>query len=456
MTPLFGIETEYGLSIPDGSPKTQLEDARRVVSACPIPHVKRWDYAMESPRRDLRGFVVDRLQHDPVDARWDSDSTSSDDLRSDRILINGARFYNDHGHPEYATPECSTLFDLVAHDLAGESIALASAKAHGATLYKNNSDYSGAAYGTHENYLVPREHSVQDLASALIPLLVSRQLLCGAGKVGSETRMPCRFQLSQRADFLTEVSSVDTLYRRPIFNTRDEPHADASKWIRLHTICGDADRSEWATAMKVAMVQIALRLLAVGEAPKWRLADPVKAFREISTDEARHWRVELEGGNWTTAVDILESYLAAGQQRLRNIDTDTDWALAEWQVAIDDLRDDYTKLADRVDWVAKFWMFNQLAEETGKWDEDMLRSAELEYHDIDPGTSLYRALVDMGKMRTLISADRVRSAMTAAPPTRAAQRASLVDCEADSVESIGWRRAIVAGKIVEFEIEGTG
>ena len=258
---LYGLETEYGLAMPEGTPKTQVEDARRVVRSCTAQHVTNWDYAFESPRADLRGFTASKLSHDPIDARWDEGRPILEDERSDRILINGARFYNDHGHPEYATPECGRLMELVAHDRAGELIALEAAKQHGATLYKNNSDYSGASYGTHENYLVSRDIGYEQLAAGLLPLMVCRQLLTGAGKVGSEVGRPCRYQLSQRADFMSEVVSVDTLFKRPIFNTRDEPHADSAGWMRLHVICGDANRSEWATAMKFGMMQLAIDLI---------------------------------------------------------------------------------------------------------------------------------------------------------------------------------------------------
>src|SRR5207253_1479823 len=155
---------------------------------------------------------------------------SDREVRSDRVLPNGARLYNDHGHPEYSTPECLSLSELAMHDKAGEIAVLRAAKAYQessglqAQIYKNNTDFHGASYGTHENYLVPRAVGYEKLFKAITPMLIARQILCGAGKVGSESGSPARYQLSQRADFFTEPSSVDTLYRRPVFNTRDEPH----------------------------------------------------------------------------------------------------------------------------------------------------------------------------------------------------------------------------------------
>lgn len=456
MKRLFGIETEYGLSMPDGNPRTQVNDARRLVAACTVPHALGWDYSNEDPRADIRGFRATHLRQDPVDAAFDEGARPGGaDERADRILVNGARFYNDHGHPEYATPECSRLIDLVAHDRAGERIALAAAKAMGATLYKNNSDYSGASYGTHENYLVPRETSYERLAAGLLPLLISRQLFVGAGKVGSEAGRPVDFQLSQRADFMTEVAAVDTLYRRPIFNTRDESHADAARWIRLHVICGDANRSEWATAMKVGMVSVALDLIEIDEAPVWRFADPVRAFSDISKDHEFCWKIALGRDSWTTGPDVLESYLAAAGKYLAGKDAETDWVLSEWNDALIDLRIDPMRLADRTDWAAKRALLAAYAEDVGKWEIDAMRAAEMEYHDVDPATSLFDVLVVMGRMRRLIEDARIGDCTATAPNTRAKHRGQVVAEQADRIEAIGWRRVVVGGKAVEFEVEGT-
>jgi proteasome accessory factor A len=452
---LYGIETEYGLSIPGGDPRTQLEDSRRLVAACDVWHATGWDYALETPRNDLRGFTAANLRRDPVDAQWDHGESPIDDERSDRVLANGARFYNDHGHPEYATPECSRLLELVEHDRAGERIALSAAKKVGATLYKNNSDYSGASYGTHENYLVSRAIGYNDLAAGLLPMLICRQLFVGAGKVGSEAGRPVDYQLSQRADFMTDVSSVDTLYRRPIFNTRDEPHADASKWLRLHVICGDANRSEWATAMKFGMTRVALDLIAINEIPVWRFADPVRAFSDVSKDSEQCWRIALDKNSWTTAPNVLESYLSAANKTLRGQSAETDWVLDEWQRALADLADDPDRLRDRADWAAKLQLLRTYADDIGKWDIDSLRAVELEYHDVDPETSLFDLLVGMGNMRSLVSEDRIGKAISTAPRSRAEHRSQVIAEESDRIEKIGWRRAVVAGNTIEFEIEGT-
>jgi len=270
MSRLFGIETEYGIWTSGRDTADLMEEARAVVRAYTGASAGPWDYRPEDPRRDMRGFKVDHLNSNPTDAQYDrpgGPTMSMAEQRNDRVLVNGARLYNDHGHPEYATPECRRLRDLVAHDKAGERIVLAAAQALSATrrpasrgrpgedeerpfngevsIYKNNTDFHGMSYGCHEGYLVPREVPFEALFRGVLPFFVTRQIFAGAGKVGVETSGPfaeqCQFQLSQRADFFTEEASVDTLHRRPIVNTRDEPHADPRKYRRFHVIVGDAN-----------------------------------------------------------------------------------------------------------------------------------------------------------------------------------------------------------------------
>ena len=241
---LCGLETEYGLSIVGRGAETQIEDSMALVRSNPYQRCSIWDYEWESPRRDLRGFSVDRLQADPVDAQmgFGEHLGSAQDVRSDQILSNGARLYNDHGHPEYATPESWSIHEAARLDHLGAQIVwkvaqeFAQRTGYEVRMYRNNTDFHGSSYGSHESYLMPREIGWQACYEALLPLLVVRPIVCGAGKVGSESHTPCHFQLSQRADFFAEPLNVDTLYRRPIFNTRDEPHADPEKWMRVHVI----------------------------------------------------------------------------------------------------------------------------------------------------------------------------------------------------------------------------
>ncbi|MEW5883674.1 MAG: proteasome accessory factor PafA2 family protein [Armatimonadota bacterium] len=456
---LCGIETEYGLAVEERTPADQMLDAARLVSSLEGQACTAWDYAFESSRNDLRGFKVESLATDPVDARWDEGREAPVE-RVDRVLPNGARFYNDHGHPEYATPECRRLLDIVAHDRAGERIVLAAARAyeretgHRVRLYKNNTDFHGASYGTHENYLVSRDIPFDRLLRGLVPFLCVRQMLVGAGKVGSEVGDRAPFQLSQRAEFFQELASVDTLYRRPIFNTRDEPHADPARWMRLHVIVGDANRMEWCTAMKVGMTALVLDLIEADDVPGLGLRSPVRTIAEVSKRLDAKSRVELESGSWTTPLDVLESYLAACEVRFGGRDAETDWVLAEWRLAVTDLAEDPARLADRVDWVAK----RQILEQVGGGDVAHLQSVDLEYANLDPEESLFDALLADGAVQHLVPEPRVLDAMSIPPTTtRACERGTLIRENLHEIRTIGWRRAVLkSDEVIEFAPESTG
>src|SRR5579862_6905452 len=357
---LAGIETEYGLFLEGRGAEEQIEDAKALVRGYPGECFVGWDYRYESPRADLRGFKLERLAFDPEDAKFDRGKSHGQDheIRSDRILPNGARFYNDHGHPEYSTPECWGLNELALHDCAGQIVvhraaqAYAEASGKAVRIYKNNTDFHGASYGTHESYLVPRSVPYDDLFKAVLPMLVVRQVLTGAGKVGSESGTKCDFQLSQRADFFAEPANTETLFRRPIFNTRDEPHADPRDWVRLHVISGDANMIPRCTARKVGLVKLAIQLCLAGSAPIWKFANPVQAIQSISRDQSREFRVELSGRNWTTAREIFESYFAAAEASIE-LDDDSSWTIYNSRLLLDALMKDPAVFRSQVDWAAK-------------------------------------------------------------------------------------------------------
>lgn len=396
---LCGLETEYGLYIEGRGAEEQIDDAMTLVRSYPNERRVNWDYRFESPRADLRGFSVDRLAFDPEDAKFDKGQRyrgSDAETRSDIILPNGARFYNDHGHPEYATPECWSLDELVAHDVAGQECVLRAARGYDkpAKLYKNNTDFHGASYGTHESYLVPRSVPFTRLYEAVLPVLVVRSVLCGAGKVGSESGKSCAYQLSQRADFFSEPLNVETLYRRPIFNTRDEPHGDPREWVRLHVISGDANMIPVATKRKVGLVKLAIRLAEIGEAPKWSFADPVEAAKSLSRDESMKFEIRLSGASWTNAYEVFESYFAAADRFL---------AEAELCEVIDECRQllplvskNDPSLTRSIDWAAKRYLIEQVLESEGlDWREPSLSAYDLEYSNVDPDEGLFFALADM-------------------------------------------------------------
>jgi proteasome accessory factor A len=393
---------------------------------------------------------VRTLARDTTDAQFDKDSAhyrSQSDERSDRVLVNGARLYNDHGHPEYSTPECRSLFDLVAHDRAGERIvwqcALERARdGEAVTLYKNNTDFHGASYGCHEGYLLSRDVPYEDLKRAMIPFLLTRQIFAGAGKVGIEpaSRSDCKFQLSQRADYVTEDESVDTLAHRPVFNTRDEPHADPRVHRRLHVIVGDANMSETATALKVGSTALVLRLLEAGWRPSLTLLDPAKAIRDISRDPSRRWIVEMDGRKTMSAVDIQRVYCQEALHVLEDLPDSLAWAAAEWLSVLDQLERDPMALGDRLDWVAKLQLVEAFRdEERLEWDDPMLQSIDLAYSDVDPDAGLYHGLEQEGQVVRLVDEGRIERAMLDAPgDTRAAVRGALVERFSEDIESISW------------------
>jgi hypothetical protein len=457
---LSGIETEYGLLLEGRGAEEQVEDATAFVTAYPGIHFAGWDYRYESPRTDLRGFAVSRLAIDPVDAQFDEGRKRppAHDIRADRILPNGARFYNDHGHPEYSTPECWSLRELALHDKAGEMVlhrtaqAVASATGLGVRVYKNNTDFHGASYGTHESYLVPRAIGFDRLYRSVSPILIARQILCGAGKVGTESGRSCVYQLSQRADFFSEPFNPETLYRRPIFNTRDEPHADPRDWIRLHVISGDANMMPSATARKVGLVKIALALEAIDEAPIWRVRNPVEAFQSVSRDDSYQFRIDLDGGSWTTAQQIIESYLAAAEKvfGLRpglvedSAEAEYYELTLECRALLGDLKECPERFARTVDWAAKKRMIEHyLEEERTDWSDPSLRSFDLEYHNVDPEEGLFFALQQMDEVDPAPSEEKLELRLRAnLEGTRARARGLAVAKFPGSLATASWRSLV--------------
>ena len=452
MTRLFGIETEYGIVVEGLGANDWISESIAVVRSVGGKAVGGWNYRGEDPRRDMRGFTVQQLSTNPDDAQFDAPTSrpmSREEERSDRILANGARFYNDHGHPEYATPECRGLRDLVAHDKAGERIVYAAAQRRAqenkraVSIYKNNTDFHGASYGTHEGYLMRRDVPTETLIQGLLPFFASRQIIAGAGKAGVEndpSAPPSTFQLSQRADYFNVESSVDTLHNRPLVNTRDEPHATPRLYRRLHVICGDANMSEVATALKVGTTSLVLQLLEDGLNAPIKLADPVRATKQISRDITLKQTVERVGGPALTGLEIQRIYQQEAQKRLAGKDEDTDWTLAEWAAALDALEADPLALADTLDWAAKFKLLDAFRQEEGlAWNDPYMQSLDLAYHDVDPDASLYYGLEQAGEIRRLVTDARVEAAMTCPPgDTRAYIRGLFVSRFGPSIRSVGW------------------
>lgn len=441
---LCGLDTEYGLLVEGRGAEDQIDDATAFVRASPDGRFVGWDYRAENPRADLRGFRLDALAFDPVDAQFDAGRNhgAPHEIRADRILANGARFYNDHGHPEYATPECRSLWELALQDRVGETFMLRAARAlseeteREVRVYKNNTDFHGASYGTHESYLVPRALGFDRLFAACVPMLVARQVLVGAGKVGSETGPWIDYQLSQRADFFVEPANAETLYRRPVFNTRDEPHGDSRQWIRLHVIAGDANMIPAATARKMGLIKLALHLAEAGEPPDFKLADPVRAFMDVSRDAKYRFEIKLSNGAWTTADEILEGYFAAAEARLE-LDEDLRWTIDSSRRLMSQLRTNFDEFRREVDWAAKRFVLEQ----TGlDWKDAGMRSYDLEYHNPDPDEGLHSALEEMGEVASPPPVED--RGETVREGTRARARSIAVRKFSDDLISASWRTLV--------------
>ncbi len=469
MRRLFGLETEYGIQVDGVDDMDVVVESMELIRCYLVEDfVARWDYQLENPRRDMRGFEVDELLNDQDETvhlqRDRQRKIPLKDLKSDLIISNGARLYNDHTHPEYSTPECHSLFDLVALDRAGERILLHCAARRSATraggglvrLYKNNTDFAEHSYGCHENFLLPRQLPFQQVIEGLIPFLVTRQLYAGAGKVGVECDPQARastYQLSQRADFFETLASVDTMTRRPLVNTRDEPHANADQYRRLHLIIGDANMSEWATALKVGALALVLDLLEAGALPRWELADPVAALKTLSRDPSHQWAVPLAGGKTVSALEIQRSYLEAAGRLAQGRDPETDWVLAQWQEALEKLGNDPLDLLGRCDWVTKKWLLDTFAQAEGlDWENPdhrvWLQSQDLEYSNIDPEEGLYLLLEAQGQMTRLVGEEEVLRGMTRPPAdTRAYFRGRCLERFGAAVRSLNWDS-------IEFSVNG--
>ncbi len=460
---LFGLETEYGITREDQETVDPVTESMALVRAhLSAAFERRWDYSGEDPHEDARGFRVSGLQQDKEEdqfAEMDAHRPFSfHEMKSDLVLPNGARFYNDHTHPEYSTPECRSLKDLIAHDRAGERIVQRAAARRNrdlggphVQLYKNNTDFHGHSYGCHDNYLVSRAIPFSTLVSGLMPFLVTRQVVAGSGKIGIESQesgfVPGRYQLSQRADFVETDLSVDTMHNRPILNTRDEPHADRARYRRLHLIVGDANMCEYATALKVGTTRLVLELIERDAAPTLDVEQPVAAIKALSRDPDLKTTVRVNQGTALTGLEIQEQYLSQAQKALKGADPETDWVLKEWEETLESLRSDRGRLVGKLDWVTKLWLLETFArEERLGWDDPWLASLDLEYHNVNQDRGLYLGLEAEGKTWRLSGDHEVEAALAAGPEdTRGGLRGLCVRRFPEQVKSVQWERIQFTG-----------
>lgn len=441
-----GIETEYGIST-RGFEVSPVTSSSMLVNAYAGTFRQKigWDFLDENPSSDARG-----AQSEP------SFPPEIETHLVNAVLSNGARYYVDHAHPEVSTPECVTPTEVVMYDLAGEGIIRASMAAVSRLLpegqeiltYKNNSDGKGNSYGCHENYLVARETPFGKLSAQITSHFVTRQVFCGAGKVGVENGDETTpYQISQRADFFEEEVGLETTLKRPIVNTRDEPHCDPLKYRRLHVIVGDANMSELATFLKVGSTALVLAAIEDDFFPHdLVIRRPVQEIRAVSHDVSLKHLIELQDGRRVTALDVQDMLIDACTRFLTVAESDPTggegaMVLDEWRSVVADLRSDSSLVADRVDWVAKQRIVRGLADRHALGPHDVrLKAVDLQYHDMRAD----KCLAFRAGLRNLVSESDVVRAQTEPPDsTRAYFRGHCVQRWPDSIVAANWDSIVI-------------
>jgi proteasome accessory factor A len=448
-----GSEVEYGIAVTGQPHANPMVASTHVVNSYAAAHGltrrARWDFEEENPLRDARGFDLSRDAADP------SQLTDEDLGLANIILSNGARLYVDHAHPEYSSPEVTNPRDVVVWEKAGEAVMRLGAElagrlpgAYPIVLYKNNVDNKGASYGAHENYLMARDVPFETIVEQLTPFFVSRQVITGAGRVGQRQDGSVHaFQLAQRADYMEVGVGLETTLKRPIINTRDEPHADPKKYRRLHVILGDANCSEIAIYLKHGMTSLVLGMIEAGELSDVpQLANPVQALHDISHDPTLKASVELFDGRTITALDLQGHYLTAAQGFIERHGSDeqTDDVLARWEGLLGRLAIDPHQCARELDWVAKLGLLERYRDRDGlDWDHAKLHLVDLQYHDVRVEKGLYHSLVRSGRMDRLIADDEIKDAV-ATPPvdTRAYFRGMCLARFAPEIAAASWDSVI--------------
>jgi len=453
----MGTETEYGISVPGQPGANAMVSSSQIVNAYQAAtsaraRRPRWDFEEENPLRDARGFDLAR------EAADSSQLTDEDLGLANVILTNGARLYVDHAHPEYSAPETTDPLSAVIWDKAGERVMAAAATAAAAIpggqpiqLYKNNTDSKGASYGCHENYLMSRATPFADIVRHLTPFFVSRQVVCGAGRVslGADGR-DSGFQISQRADFFEVEVGLETTLKRPIINTRDEPHADPEKYRRLHVIIGDANLSEISTYLKLGTTALVLAMIE----DRFLAADlgieaPVSELRAVSHDPTCKHLITLRDGRRMTAVQLQLEYLELARKYTEDRyggDTDelTADVLDRWESVLARLAEDPLLTARELDWTAKLEVLNGYRARDGlAWSHPRLQLVDLQYADVRPDRGLYNRLASLGRMTRLVTDEQVTRAITEPPDdTRAYFRGRCLRKYPDAVAAASWDSVI--------------
>ena len=449
---IMGIETEYGVLRPGDARTTPMVLSGQVVRAYADAvglnaAQSRWDYSDESPLRDQRGYDVAR------EIAHESQLTDEvDPSFANVVLANGARLYVDHAHPEYSSPEVTNPRDAVRYDRAGELVMRRAAaaladRAEGPTqLYKNNTDGRGASYGTHENYLLRRDVPWARVVAGMTPFFVARQIITGSGRVGIGAESErAGFQLTQRADFFEAEVGLETTLKRPIINTRDEPHADHTKYRRLHVIVGDANHADVANLLKTGMTSLVLGALEDEALPHIVLERPVASMRAVSRDVSLTEALPLVGGGSMTALDVLEAYRDATHSWWQRRDDDpvpeqTREVFEHWGRVVDALRTAPSSLVKDLDWVAKqSVMEGFLARHGTDWADPRLRALDIQWSDARADKGVFHTLERAGRFTRLFTDEEIAEAVVAPPPdTRAWLRGKSIEAFGSDVASASW------------------
>jgi proteasome accessory factor A len=418
---VMGTETEFGLIHKGDGDFDPVAHSLLLLNSDPrlAESTVLWDYEGENPLLDARGFEVKGERERP-------EPQSNKSLN--KVLLNGGRFYVDGAHPEYSTPECTTPRELVRFEKAGERIAAACRRQVDALkggqdrflLYKNNTDGKGNSYGYHENYLLSRAVPFDRIVQQLTSFLVTRQIFCGAGKVGGENKTEgVPYQIAQRSDFFETLIGLNTMINRPIINTRDEPHADPDKYRRVHIIVGDANMSEVTTYLKVGTAALVLDALEAGAlegAPV--LEDPVRAIKEVSRDLSLRRPIPLERGGSMTALEIQQVYLERVWSHCdrRGMVVEEKEVLRRWDETLMRLAEDPMQLNCEIDWVIKRVLLERYMSERGcGWNDPRIAMMDLQYHDIRRAKGLYYLLERAGKVERILTDMEIEQAQETPP-----------------------------------------
>ena len=450
---ICGIETEYGI-IHQGTEEFNPAYSSSVLISAYLAAQEsehpRWDFNDEMPGNDARGF-----------SRADVLSPDMHPQLANAILLNGARYYVDHAHPEISSPECGDALSAVLYDCAADVIMQRSMENANEMLpegeqiivYKNNSDGKGNSYGCHENYLMDRSVPFAVVAQGAMAHLITRQIYCGAGKVGTEIpgEEPTEggFQITSRADFIEEQIGLETTIKRPIINTRDEPHADYRRFRRLHVIVGDANMSQAATLLKVGTTAFLLAMIEDDFLTREIIfANPVAAMRNISRDLSLAEPQQMSDGTQATALDIQWELYEMSRKfsemgGLEHVGENTgQMVLDRWEQVLTGLEDYPASLAQQLDWVAKHRLISGYRDRHNlSWDDPRLKAFDLQYHDLRPEKCIASRL----GLEEIVAPEAVLEA-TATPPndTRAYFRGRCLEKFGSHILAANWDSVLFA------------